>query len=549
MVHSLFFVEKKFGTSEAETRRLMNEFGSYLDSKYCVMSTPVMNNAGRYQERPLSACTVPPVDLRKDLAAARTIVDRFHMEGMGTGFNLDTTDDPAGVLGVLNDSAVAGARSGREDRPVGNMAVLSVHHPKILDFISAKTGADGRGEDWKFNISVDASDEFMAAAAAGQDYALWDGKRLPAREVLGQIVSSAHECGDPGLVFIGRMNRDNPTPGVGAYVSTAPCGEVGLAPGETCQFGYINLAAMARKSGGQFVVDFGHLEKLTRLLTRVLDNALEISISRYSHITNQEVMRAKRKIGIGICGLADLLILMKIPYDSPVARQLATDLTAFINYISKLESHELAKRRGSFTAMFFATGCRYNDNPGFLENKYGTLDTQTVSGRDWTRLGKLVRETKLLRNASTIALPPTGRSGLVIDASTGVEPLFSLVQYGGGINTRLQQELLERRLLTPKMFERIARAGQIGDFAELPDEVRAVFRTALEITPDDHLLMVREVQRAVDEAISKTINLPADSTPSDIWKTYVKAYEYGLKGVTIFRTGSRTVQPRELAKV
>jgi ribonucleoside-diphosphate reductase alpha chain len=544
MVLALFEPEKRFGTPHAEIQKMMDEFGWLLDNKYAVMSTPVMNNAGRYEDKPLSACTVPPVDLRGDLTQVKRTIDNFHQDGMGTGFNLNETDDPVGTLRFLNAVAVEGANSGLEDRPVGNMAILSIHHPRILEFADVKVGADERGEEWKFNISVDASDEFMQAVNENATYQLLDGTQLDAREVMLRIVTNATLCGDPGLIFIDRMNRDNPTPGVGVYTSTAPCAEVGLTPGESCQFGYINLAQFVE--GGE--INMPLLERMTRLMTRALDNALEASIEHYAHPLNQQVMSAKRKIGVGICGLADLLLKLQIPYDSPEARQLAADLIAFVNYISKVESHELAKTRGSFGAMNLVVGNRYNENPGFIEDKYGRLATSHVTPEMWQELGNTIRQSRMMRNASTVALPPTGRSGLVIDASTGVEPVFSLINYDGSINQTLLDILEANSLLNDSVIEEIRQTGKIGHLTQIPENVRKIFQTALEISPDGHLAMVSGIQETVDESIAKTINMPNHSTPEDVMDIYLRAYNGGLKGITIYRTGSRTVQPRKLAK-
>lgn len=546
MVATLFSVEGKFGTSSSEIQKMADEFGTFLDDKKCVMSTPVMTNAGRYENKPLSACTVPPIDLRGDISQIEEVINHFHFDGMGTGFSLNETDEPVRVLRFLNKVAVEGANGGNEDRPVGNMAILSANHPQILNFVPVKTDADQKGEEWKFNISVDASAEFMDAVMQKIPYVLWDGIRLNAAEVMERIARSAHVCGDPGLIFMDRMNRDNPTPGLAPYTSTAPCAEVGLAPGESCQFGYINVGKFLSGDNNRSI-NYSELELATRLMTRVLDNALEISIDRYFHPTSQHIMRAKRKIGVGICGLADMFIEMGIPYDSDKARQTALDIVAFINYVSKLESHELAKTRGSFGAMILPIGSRYNDEPGFLEQKYGNLETSQVTPAMWQGLGKLIRETGLLRNASTIALPPTGRSGLVIDASTGIEPVFTLVDNNGEVNPLLYSNLKEKGLLNQEMLDQINRSGRIGHIQSIPQALRNMYATALEIAPAGHLEMGAAIQHAVDESISKTINIPESSTPTDIADIYMSAYKKGLKGITVFRANSKRYQPRKLA--
>lgn len=234
--------------------------------------------------------------------------------------------------------------------------------------------------------------------------------------------------------------------------------------------------------------------------------------------------------------------------DSQRARQLATDLIAFVNYISKVESHELAKTRGSFGAMSFVIGNRYNDNPGFIEDKYGQLTTAYVSSEMWQDLGRTIHQTRMMRNASTIALPPTGRSGLIIDSSTGVEPVFSLINYDNSINQTLLDVLESNGLLDDAVIEEIKQTGKIGHLAQIPENIRKIFQTALEINPDGHLAMVSSIQETVDESIAKTINIPNHSTPEDVMAIYLRAYNGGLKGITIYRTGSRTVQPRKLVK-
>ena len=322
---------------------------------------------------------------------------------------------------------------------------------------------------------------------------------------------------------------------------------MGLALGETCQFGYLNLGMFVKNVSSGISPDYPLIEKATRLMTRVLDNALEISLARYAHPANDYIMRAKRKIGIGICGFADFLIQLGIPYQSIAAREAATDVLTFINYVSKLESYELAKARGSFLAMNMACGSRYDDTPGFLEKKYGNLNARSVSNAAWIELNYRIKRNRLLRNASTTALPPTGRSGLVVDASTGIEPLFSLVDYSGAINKYFEKDLRQKGLVRQEILKKIMAIGRSGDISQVPLNLRFIYQTALEIPPESHLAMTVAAQRAVDESVSKTINLPAKSSSRDVFDIYANAYDMGLKGITIFRTGSRSIQPRKVA--
>ena len=459
VVTTLFSIESKFKTNPDEIRSLSSEFGRYLDTGYCVLSTPILTNAGRYSDKPLSACTVPAIDLRKDMAAIKANIDQMHQDGMGTGFNLDDCSDPVAILRALNKYAVEGAKSGKEDRPVGNIAVLSISHPKIEEFIEAKNQVNTDGEDWRFNISVNIDETFMQAFFSNTAYTLKDGKEVAARTLFEKIAKSIHICGDPGILFLDRVNQGNPTPGVGTYLAVAPCGEVGLAAGESCQFGYINVSKFfMKKEGKKFEIDFEMLKNITQLMVRALDNALEISIERYSFKEQKTIMIAKRKIGIGICGLADLFIQCGISYADRQARDLAQDIVAFINYHSKLASYELAKTRGSFGAMDLAEGCRYNENPGYIEQVSGKKATQHISRQMWLELAQTIRATKLLRNASTVALPPTGRSAIIVDASWAIEPLFSLVEMDGKIkklNPQLEKALSDAGLLNAELKEKI----------------------------------------------------------------------------------------------
>jgi ribonucleoside-diphosphate reductase alpha chain len=384
-----------------------------LDTERIVFSTPIMTNAGRHFDRPLAACAVPPVDLRGDLASVKTIVDGYHRAGMGTGFNLDELDDPVGVLRYLNGVAVTGANSGTEDRPVGNMAILSLDHPNAAEFIGCKVGADARSEAWKFNISLHVTDAQMRAAL---------GSPGRERDLLIAAAEAAHACADPGLLFADRMNEGNPTPEVGAYVSTAPCAEVGLVAGETCQFGYLNLGRFYT-GDGMVPVDLGALADTTRTLVRALDDAIEASLAHYPSPLSAQVMGIKRKIGVGVCGLADLLLAAGLPYDSVEGRRLAQEVLALVNYTSKLASVELARTRGGCPAVLGGRS-RYAD-PAFLR-RFAALDVDSVTRGDWAVLTDEIATTGLLRNSSTIAVPPTGRSAPVVRASTGIEPLFRL---------------------------------------------------------------------------------------------------------------------------
>lgn len=505
----------------AETNDFAQTFGQALDSGMVVMSTPVLTNAGRYSERPLTACTVPTAMIRKgNEHLIQQDIRTLHEQGMGTGFNLDDLEDPVEMLRFLNKVAIESATSGKEDRPVGNMAVLTVYHPKVREFIDAKLDTN---EQWKFNLSLDIDEAFMEALARGGSVELQDGTRVSSTELFAQICHAATQSGDPGLVFLDRMNARNPLPGLGEYRTTAPCAEVGLLEGETCQFGYINLAKfVSLDSNGKPVIDVDGLQGISYLMTRALDDTLDISRGQFSNDRSRFILDQKRKIGIGICGVADALLVSKVPYDSPIARQLIQDMLAIINYASKEESIRLAEQRGSCWAMNDALGSnRHLHDEPHVANLYGDLPTTHVDSSDWHDLGSRIRANRTLRNVTTVALPPTGRSALVIDASTGIEPHFTL----DGVGEHIQP-----------VVEEIQSEPHLSD----------VLTTAQSISPIGHIAMAAALQRFSDEALSKTINMPEGSTPMQVADIYKTAHDSGMSGVTIYVDGTHKLQPKKL---
>lgn len=531
VVAALTAADRTFDPGSADD--FARQLGEALDNRRIVFSTPVMTNAGRHASRPLAACAVPPADLRGDLAMVKAIVDDYHRAGMGTGFALDGLDDPVAVLRYLNQVAVDGAASGGEDRPVGNMAILPLGHPKAMEFIRCKAGADTRGEAWKFNISLQVTDEQVRAAMAA-----------PGRErnLLLAAAEAAWECADPGLIFASEMDRANPTPHVGSYVSTAPCAEVGLTAGETCQFGYLNLGRF-HAGHGSVPVDLDALTETVTVLVRALDDAVEASLPFYPHPLSAKVMTAKRKIGVGVCGLADLLLQAGLPYDSREGRDLARDVIAFVNYASKLASADLAASRGPCPAV--GGGLSRFADPAFL-TRFAGLGTRTVTDAQWAALASRVAETGMLRNSSTIALPPTGRSAPVIGASTGIEPLFRLTDpHQPGFLHPAARAVLARAG-HEDMIGEVASNGRLPDSAPVSGDIRDLLAVATQIPASGHLAMVSSIQACVDEAVAKTVNLPAAAMPSDVYDVFQAAWGAGCKGITVYRDGSRSSQPKAL---
>ncbi|MDE1825415.1 MAG: hypothetical protein KGH61_02955 [Candidatus Micrarchaeota archaeon] len=543
---TLFKIEEKFGTSKNEIQNLTEDFEKLILQRQLALSTPIITNTGRHLNKPLSACTVIPLDLQTNLNSLRKSIAQAHMDGMGTGFNLDKVEEPIQMLRVLNDIANEITDAGKEERPVGNIAIMSVHNPKIKEFISIKEGSDNRNEVWKFNLSVNITKEFMEKLRQNEKYRLLDEQMISADEIFNKIAEKAHVSGDPGILFMHRFEGDNQTPSLGKYESVAPCGEVGLMVGEACQFGSINLGRFVKKDAKGKSIDYEAMNRAVRLLTRALDNSLEISLSLYSEANTRSVMSARRKIGVGICGLADLLGQLHLSYDSEEARSKAVEVISFINYVSKLESHELAKKRGSFNVLPLS---RYLESPGFIESKYEKNGTELVTGEMWKDLADKIRDSRLLRNVSTMALPPTGRSATIVDASQGIEPFFTLIDSSGTVNRYLYEELMEVGKSDLGIIQEIRKAGSIRNVDGIPEAIKISYKTGLEIEPYNQIRMCFEVQNVVDEAISKTINLPKNSTVKEIQQIYLNGYEMGLKGITVFREGSRIQQPKKLALV
>lgn len=556
MVKAVYEVESRWDYSLVDTQAEMDKMTQALDRGYCVMGSPVMTNAGRFQQ-PVSSCYVPSADLRKGLAHVKKDVVDSQASGMGSGFDFSDIDDPVSVLRGLNQLTLDSQASYKHGRSIGNMASITVRHPKLLDFISIKEGADKRGEEWRFNISVNIDDEFMQAAKKGRTIRMTDGTKVNAKKLYNRIVSLAANTGDPGLLFMDRLNEDNPTPNVGRYTSVAPCAEVGLAPGETCQFGYINVGKFIKDGR----VDIDGLTNVTEMMTRALDNALEINIDNALTPESAEISRLKRKIGIGMYGLADLLAQLHLKYDSDEARRVAQDVMAVINYSSKFASHELARKRGSFGALNDVIhGSKYDEEPGYLVRKYAKTDTTYVHPSDWIELDGLVKSSRYLRNASTTALPPTGKTALIGGAySWSIEPYFDHIiaaKDKNGKVTRLINGVLlqEIREHVPdvkqrkQILQQIWAENKLGGGSDVPQMILDSFDTALEISHKGHMSMVGVLQAMNDESVSKTINLPAETTEKEIAAIYMEAWEMGLKGVTIFRDKSRDHQPQDLAE-
>ena len=476
--------ETEFSNDIVSIKRFRKKIMNSLLAQEFIPSTTVLMNIGRFENAPLSACAVPPVDLQGDLKKIKSSVNSFHLNGMGTGFNFDDIENPLEIIEYLNQIGIDGQNNEKQLRPVGNMGTISIDHPKILEFIKLKKG--DANKKWVFNFSINITESALEKIQEGEDIVLKNGQKITSNQFLETIADSIYETGDPGLVFIDRLNADNQVPSVGEYQSLAPCGEVGLSIGETCQFSYINLGKFTKNGE----IDYQRLKEVITLVVRFLDNVVEYNIAKHQNETSQQVTRKKRKIGVGVCGFADLLNKLDLDYNSKKARNLAKNLFSFINYCSKQASVELAKIRGSFEA--FPESMYLTDQS--IIKKYANRPTDTVPKNQWRNLEERIKQNGI-RNCSTIALPPTGRSSLLIGASQSIEPYFSEI---------------------------------------------------LDITPEEQLLMTASIQKFTDESISKTVNIARSTTKEQIMEIIKSSIDLTLKGITIYRDDSRVGQPTKI---
>jgi len=399
------------------------------------------------------------------------------------------------------------------------MGILNVDHPDIMKFIMAK---DDPTALTNFNISVAVTADFMEAVKSGADYNLINPRtgevvsQLNAKEVFDKIVDRAWRTGDPGIVFIDRINQDNPTPHLGKIESTNPCGEQPLLPYESCNLGSINLARMLRGNNGTVEIDYPKLDKTVQAAVRFLDSVIDVNKFPLPQI--EEMTKKTRKIGLGVMGFADMLIQLGIPYDSEEALQVAAEVMHFINEKAYQASVDLAKERGVFPAF---EGSIY-DVPGGLRP----------------------------RNASCTTIAPTGTLSLIAGCSSGIEPLFAL-SYTRNIldgtqlvevNPYFEAVAKSEGFYSEELMQQLASGVKLRDVAEVPDRIKRLFVTAHEISPEWHVRMQAAFQRSTDNAVSKTVNFPQEATREDIAKVYMLAYEEGLKGITIYRDRSREAQ-------
>jgi ribonucleoside-diphosphate reductase alpha chain len=510
------------------------KFRSLLLSLDFLPNTPTLMNAGKPLGQ-LSACFVLPVeDSMEGIFEALKQMALVQRTGGGTGFSFSrlrprgdlvetTSGEASGPVSFMKifDCATENIKQGGKRRGA-NMGVLRVDHPDIMEFVWSKK--DG-GTLRNFNISVGVTDAFMKAVKDDQKYDLIhpagriEGS-LRAKEVFEAITEAAWLTGDPGLLFLDAINRFQPTPHLGEIEATNPCGEIPLLPFESCNLGSINLSHMLRSEDGRTVLDWDKLRTTAAVATRFLDDVIEVS--KYPVLEIEQMTRGNRKIGLGVMGFAEMLIHLDLSYDSDEAVQFAEKIMHVISLEARKTSEELAEERGAFPHW-----------KGSAHERKGIK----------------------LRNATLTAVAPTGTIGIIAGTTPSIEPLFALAYRHSHVleeetlpepNPIFWEALSRRRMKAEKLMTEVAAKGRLKGLKGVPEDIKRLFVTALEIPPSRHIQMQAAFQLHVDNSVSKTVNLPQEATVKDVADAYWKAWELGLKGITIYRYGSKSSQVLEL---
>lgn len=527
--------DRHFNADDSVTA-LSDQFYESMMNLDFLPNSPTLMNAGRPLGQ-LSACFVLPVgDSMEEIFEAIKQAALIHKSGGGTGFSFSRlraagsvvkstggiASGPISFMKVFNMATEAVKQGGT--RRGANMGILRVDHPDILEFIDCKKDNNDINN---FNISVGITEKFMEAVENRTTYDIIDPchkekvKELDARMVFDKIVESAWRNGEPGIIFLDRLNRDNIVPKYGEIESTNPCGEQPLLPYEACNLGSINLVNTLEEVDGKYQVNFDKLRQTVHMAVHFLDNVIEVNkypLEQIDHMTRQT-----RKIGLGVMGWADMLLRMGIPYDTQEAVELADQVMDFISAEGRKESIRLAKERGTF--------------PMFPDSTY---DQSTP-----------------MRNGTVTTIAPTGTISIIAGCSSGVEPVFAFAFIRNimdntelvEVNPILKDVLVKRGIYSEELMRRVVAEGTLAHIKEIPEDIRRVFVCAHDISPEAHVRMQAAFQRHTDNAVSKTVNFTHDATIEDVAKVYTLAYELGCKGVTIYRDGSRQFQVLNIGKV
>lgn len=525
-------VDSQYGSMGQEKTVVTRDFFEMMRGLEFLPNSPTLMNAGTAQGT-LSACFVLPLeDSMEQIMKAATDAAMVQKFGGGTGFALSKIRPkgasiksthgiacgPIEVLKTLSRVSSMITQGGKRDG--ANMAVLSVRHPDILSFIECKKT---EGDIHNFNISVAVDTPFMNAVKLGQDYTLNDPKTdlpvsvLNAREVFLKIVQGAWRNGEPGMIFLDRMNEDNTVrEEYGDIIATNPCGEQPLLGYESCNLGSINVAKFVLPYVGpgdwEAQIDWDKLQHVVRTAVHFLDNVIDAN--EYSIPEIEKMTKATRKIGLGIMGFADLLIRLRIPYNSEEARTVGDEVMRFINHMSSVKSLELGSLRGTFPA--------------------------------WEHSSYKIQEN--YRNACRLTVAPTGTISMIAGCASGIEPLFALAWRKQNIlegqtlfysNEEFKKDAQENNFYSEDLMLYLASGGSLKNRDDVPDWAKEVYVTAQDISPEDHVLMQARFQQYVDAGISKTINFASEATLEDVFEAYMTAWETGCKGITVYRNGSR----------
>ncbi len=489
-------------------------------------NSPTLMNAGATLGQ-LSACFVIPVEDSIDgIFEALRDMAKIHQTGGGTGFSFSRlrpkgdlvastkgqASGPVSFMSIFDQATGVIVQGGK--RRGANMGILRCDHPDIVEFIEAKTAGNRFSN---FNLSVGITDRFMRAQRADKEFDLLNprtGRKVRsvnARTLFDLIVNAAWLTGDPGLIFLDEINRKNPTPEVGAIEATNPCGELPLLPYESCNLGSINLAKMIKGKD----LDWERLGEYVRWGIRFLDDVIEVNIFPLPQI--REITFANRKVGLGVMGFADALIRLGIPYHSPEAVRFARKTMRFVREESLKASAGLAEERGVF--------------PNFSRSVYA-------------------RKNLRLRNATVNTIAPTGTISIIAGCSSGIEPLFAVAFVRNVLSgTRLfevnpffEESAKARKFYTKELAAQVAQSGSLQKIRGVPEDIKRVFVTAFDLTPEEHLNIQAAFQTYTDNSVSKTINLPAEATVEDIRRIYLRAFQLKCKGITVYRYGSKEEQ-------
>ncbi len=521
---------------KADVSAVSDRFYEMMTNLEFLPNSPTLMNAGRPLGQ-LSACFVLPVeDSMEGIFEAIKQAALIHKSGGGTGFSFSrlrpagaTVNSTGGVasgpisfMKVFNMATEAVKQGGT--RRGANMGILRVDHPDILAFIDCKKD---NAEITNFNISVGITERFMQAVEADETYPLVDPSTketvgsLRAREVYGKIVESAWRNGEPGIIFLDRLNRDNVVPDIAEIESTNPCGEQPLLPYESCNLGSINLVAMLDETPNGYVINCDRLEKTVRTAVHFLDNVIEVN--KYPIPKIDETTKQLRKIGLGVMGFADMLLRLGIPYNSEEGVALGEKVMGFIHNIGWETSRKLAETRGTFP--LFEQSTLKNGQP--------------------------------VRNATVTTIAPTGTLSIIAGVSSGVEPVFAFAFIRNvmdntemvEVNPILKDTLQKRGLYSEALMRKIASEGTLAHIPEIPEDIRRVFVCSHDVSPEYHVRMQAGFQHHTDNAVSKTVNFQNSATVDEVREVYDLAYRLGCKGVTIYRDGSRDSQVLNIGKV